>query len=276
MPRRSLEVNPDRIVGQACGTVAAGNRSAQHCPHGPMSIAHRQFDLNRHTAFERSLRLGEQVMIEHLLQAMVLRLHAAPRHARRHWWIVKNGRQVQSARLPMIDGRLRVEHVDAANHLVHAAETQFGHVLPNLLGQKEEEVDDVLRLPLKSLAQHGVLRGDADRTGVEMAFAHHDAAHRDQRRGGETKFFGAEERGDHDIAPGLQLAVGLHADSTTQIVQQEHLLRLRQPKLPRNAGVLNRTQRRGSRASAVATDQNNIRVGFGNAGRHRAHSDFRD
>jgi hypothetical protein len=85
----------------------------------------------------------------------------------------------------------------------------------------------VLGLPLKPLAEHGILRGDADRASVEMALAHHDAAHRNQRRGGETEFLGAEQRGDHDIAARLQLAICLHADSAAQIVQQEHLLRLR-------------------------------------------------
>ena len=132
----------------------------------------------------------------------------------------------------MIDGGLHVEHIDAADHFVHAAEAELGHVLPHLFRQKEEEIDDVLGLPLKSLAQHGILRGDADRASVEMALAHHDAAHRNQRRGGETEFFSAEQRGDHYIAAGLQLAVGLHADSAAQIVQQEHLLRLCQTRAP--------------------------------------------
>src|SRR5260370_390050 len=39
---------------------------------------------------------------------------------------------------------------------------------------------------------------------VMMRKCHHDAAHRNQRRGGETKFFGAEQRCDHYIAAGLQ------------------------------------------------------------------------
>ena len=60
-------------------------------------------------------------------------------------------------------------------------------------------------------AQDRVLRGDADRAGIQVALAHHDAAHGDERRGGEAEFFGAEQRGDDDVAAGLQLAVGLHA-----------------------------------------------------------------
>ena len=86
--------------------------------------------------------------------------------------------------------------------------------------------------PCEPLAQHGVLRGDADRAGVEVAFAHHDAAHRDQRRGRKAEFFGAEQRGNGDVAAGLQLAVGLHADAAAQIVQQQHLLRFGQAQAP--------------------------------------------
>src|SRR5450631_100466 len=158
---------------------------------------------------------------------MVLRLHAAACDSRRYRRIVENGRQIQASALPVIDGWLDIEHVDAPDHLVHAADTKLGHVLPHLLSEEEEEVDDVLGLPLKSLAQHGILGGDAHGARIEMALAHHDTAHRNQRRSGETEFFGAEQRGYHDIASGLELAVSLHADSTAQVVQQKHLLRLR-------------------------------------------------
>src|SRR5208282_6602070 len=46
LPRRPVEVNPDRIVRQARGSVAAGNRSAQHGSYGAVNIAHWQLDLN--------------------------------------------------------------------------------------------------------------------------------------------------------------------------------------------------------------------------------------
>ncbi len=161
MTRRSIEVNPDGIVGQARGSVTAGNRSAQHGSHRAMNIAHRQFDHYRCKSFQRRLRLGKKPVIQRLFQAMILRLHAPSRHARRHGRIMENGRQIQAAPLPVIHGRFHVEHVDAPDHLVHAAEAHLRHVLPHLLRQKEEEVDDVLGLPLKALAQHRILRGDA-------------------------------------------------------------------------------------------------------------------
>ena len=56
------------------------------------------------------------------------------------------------------------------------AEAELGHDLAQLLGDEEHEVDDVLGLARELLAQLRVLRRDADRAGVEVADAHHDAA----------------------------------------------------------------------------------------------------
>ena len=142
----------------------------------------------------------------------------------------------------------------------------------HLLGDEEEEVDHVLGLAREARAQHRVLRGDAHRAGIQVALAHHDAAHRDQRRGGESEFLGAQQRGDHHVAAGLQLAVGLHADAAAQIVQQQHLLRFREAKFPRQPRMLDRTERRCARAAGVAGDQHHVGVRLGNARGHRAHA----
>ncbi len=128
--------------------------------------------------------------------------------------------------------------------------------------------------PWNLLAQHRILRGDAHRAGIQMAFAHHDAAHGDQRRGGETEFFRAQQRRDHYIAAGLQFAVGLHADAAAQIVHQQHLLRLGEAQFPRNARVLDGTERRSARAATVAADQHHVGMRFGNAGGNCAHADL--
>ena len=50
--------------------------------------------------------------------------------------------------------------------------------LAHFLGDEAEEVDDELRLAGELLAQLRILRRDADRAGVEVADAHHDAARR--------------------------------------------------------------------------------------------------
>ena len=132
-------------------------------------------------------------------------------------------------------------------------------------GDEAHEVDDVLGLAGELLAQLRVLRGDADRAGVQVADAHHDAAERDQRRGGEAELLGAEQRGDDHVAAGLELAVGLDGDAAAQIVEHERLVRLGQAEFPREAGVLDRGQRRGAGAAVVAADQDHVRVRLGDA-----------
>ena len=174
----------------------------------------------------------------------------------------------------MIDGRLGLESVGAADHLVHRAEAELGHELAHVLGDEPEVVLDELRLAGELLAQLGILRGDAHRTGVQVTDAHHDAARDDERRRREAELLGAEERGNHDVAAGLELAVHLHDDAVAEAVEEQDLLRLGEPELPGNAGVLDRGQRRRAGAAVMAGDQHDVGVRLGDAGGDRAHADL--
>ena len=98
----------------------------------------------------------------------------------------------------------------------------------------------------------------------------------DQRRGGEAELLGAEQRGDDDVAAGLELAVDLHDDPVAQAVEQQRLLGLGQAELPRRAGVLERGQRRGAGAAVVAGDQDDVGVRLAHAGGDRADADLGD
>jgi hypothetical protein len=79
-----------------------------------------------------------------------------------------------------------------ADHVLQLAEAKLGHDLPELFSNEEEEVDDVLGLAGELLAEFRILSRDTNRAGVEMALAHHDAAHRDERCGGEAELFGPQ------------------------------------------------------------------------------------
>ena len=46
-----------------------------------------------------------------------------------------------------------------------------------------------------------------------MTLAHHDAARRDQRRGGEPEFISAQKRADDDVAAGSESAIDLNDDA---------------------------------------------------------------
>ncbi len=216
----------------------------------------------------------DQLVIERLVEAVILRLDAAARHAAGHRRVVQNGRKVDALGLPVVQGLARFQHVDAAHHFIESAEAHLRHVAAHLFGDEEEEIDDVLGRALELGAQRRVLRGDAHRAGVQMALAHHDAAHGHQRRGGEAELLGAQQRGDGDVAAGLQFAIGLHADAAAQIVHHQHLVRFGQAQFPRNAGVLDGAERRRAGAAGIARDQDDVGMRFGHARGHRAHADF--
>src|SRR3546814_7696301 len=83
---------------------------------------------------------------------------------------------------------------------------QLGEDFAHFLGDEGHQVDHLLGAARELRAQLLVLRADADRAGVRMALAHHDAAHRDEAQRADAIFLGAEDRGDHDVAPGLEPA----------------------------------------------------------------------
>ena len=107
-------------------------------------------------------------------------------------------------------------------------------------GNEEQIVDHVLRLTGETLAQDMVLRCHTHRAGVQMADAHHDAAHHHQRGGCKAVLFGAEQRGDDHVPTGLELAIRLNRDAAAKVVQHEGLVGLGQAELPGEAGVLQR------------------------------------
>ena len=184
--------------------------------------------------------------------------------------------EIEALGLPVLHQRALVEHLHLADHLVEGAVAERGHHLAHFLGDEEEIIDDVLGLALEALAQHRVLRGDADRAGVEMALAHHDAAGRDQRRGGKAEFVGAEQRAHHHVAAGADAAVDLHRDAPAQAVDHQRLVGLGEADLPRGAGVLDRGERRGAGAALEAGDGDVVGARLGDAGGDGADADFGD
>ncbi len=233
LPGRAEEGQVDGVVRQARAAVAAGQLGAEHRADRAVDVADRQLRPDRLAALEGILGEGDQVVVEGLLQPVVLAGGAPQRRALGQVRQVQDRRQVEPAGLPVLDRPRGVEHLGVADRLVQRPEAQRGEVLADLLGDVAEELLDELRLAGEALAQHGVLGGDAHRAGVEVADPHHHAAHHHQRRRGEAVLLGAQQRGDHDVAAGLELAVGLHDDPVAQPVEQQRLLRLGQAQLPR-------------------------------------------
>ena len=174
----------------------------------------------------------------------------------------------------MLDRFLHLDHVDAADHVFELAEAELRHHLANLFGNEEEVVDDVLRSAFELRAKCRILRRNSDRARIQVALAHHDAAHRHSGAVEKPNSSAPSRRRDNHVTSGLQLAVGLHDDAAAQIVHHENLLCFGETEFPRNSRVLQRCERRGARAAVVAADQYDIGVGLCDTGRNRTDADL--
>ncbi len=184
--------------------------------------------------------------------------------------------EVKAGGLPVIDRGARVEYLHAADSLVQRAKAQRREVLTHLLGDEGEEGLHELGPTGEAGAQLRVLGRHAHRAGVEVTHPHHHAPGDHQRRGREAELLRAQQRADDDIPTGLELAVHLDDDPVAQAVEQQRLLSLGQPQLPGCAGVLERGQRGGTGTTVMPGDQDDIGVGLGHSGGHRAHTDLSD
>src|SRR5271157_1487407 len=101
-------------------------------------------------------------------------------------------REVESPGLPVIERGLRLEQIRAADDLIERAQSELGEDLAHLLRYEEEEPHRMLGQAREALSQLRILRGDADRTGVEVAHAHENAAQGDQRRRREAELVRSE------------------------------------------------------------------------------------
>ncbi len=172
----------------------------------------------------------------------------------------------------MLHGLRLLDEIHAADQVIQLRRTEARHDFAHVLGDKEEEVDHMLRHALEALAQHGILRRDADRAGVQMALAHHDASGRDQRRGGEAELVGTQQRADDDIAACAETAIHLQRHAATEAVQHQGLVGFRKADLPRAARMLDGGQRRRAGSTLEARDGDVIGACLGDTRRNSAHT----
>ena len=148
----------------------------------------------------------------------------------------------------------------------------LAEILAYLLSQEGEKVDDIFSPSFKVFAQLRVLCGDAHRTGVGVAFAHHHAAQYNQRQRAERELVGAQHRHDNHVFGCLQLAVGLQAHLIAQAVHHQRLLRLGQSDLGRDAGKAHRAGGAGARTAFGAADDDEVGLRFCHTGGDGAHT----
>ena len=243
--------------------------------HRAVDVADRQIEGHGLPAFERRLaEAQERGHVERLGDPMILRLLAVGLHVGRHLGPVEDRGEVEPLGLPVGDRGPRVEFVNTAHHLVDRPEPELRHDLAALLREHEEEVDDVLRLAVELLAKFRILRGDADRAGIQVTLPHHDAAEHHQRRRGDAKLLGAQQRRDHHVFGGADHAVGLDDDPPAEVVHHEHLMGLGEAEFPGEARVHDRGLRTRAGAAVVPRNQHHVGFALRDASRDRAHAHF--
>ncbi|HEU5432220.1 MAG TPA: hypothetical protein VFU81_11190, partial [Thermomicrobiales bacterium] len=138
--------------------------------------------------------------------------------------------------------RPSLQKVGSADDFVQGAAAELREDLADLLRDAVEERDDVLRFAAIFFAQFLVLGGDADGASVRVADAEHGASGGNERRGAEIEFLRAEGGGEHDVAAGLQAAVGAQGHPRSQAVQRQRLVRLGNAKFEGAARMLDGAQ----------------------------------
>jgi len=124
------------------------------------------------------------------------------------------------------------EKIRPANKLIKATEAKFSHMLAYLFSHKAEIVLHKVSFPPESLSQFCVLSGHSNRTGIQVAFAHHHTAQYHQGTGGKAKFLGTQEGSHNHISAGLHLTISLQHYFTSQVIHYQGLLRLCKSDLP--------------------------------------------
>src|SRR5579862_5709412 len=156
----------DRLVAKSRVAIAPRDFPRQHCAGRAIGVADRHVETNVPAMVDRFARLRDELAVEHVGYAMVLRLAPMDPDAGAGGGLVKQLGEVESLGLPMFDRLSAVEHLHLADHFIEAAITHGRHPFADFLGDEEEEVDDVFGLTDETLAQYGVLRRDPDRAGV--------------------------------------------------------------------------------------------------------------
>jgi hypothetical protein len=80
--RRAFERHLNRAVRQAGVTVLFGHSAGEHGAHGAVDVADRQFDLDRLAFVDCGLGELDQLVVECLVQAVILRSRNEDRLAR--------------------------------------------------------------------------------------------------------------------------------------------------------------------------------------------------
>ncbi|GFZ47935.1 hypothetical protein JCM24511_05682 [Saitozyma sp. JCM 24511] len=273
----ALHVDVDGVARETGLSVLLGNVVRQGRAERAVRVDDVAVDLHGETLGDGRLGLVDEFVVETDVQLVVLGTDSVSGHIGAHEVSrLENRRQVEVLGLGRTESLVHTEVIGATDHLVDGAETELGHDGTKLLDDIVEKVDDLLRLASKFGTERGVLRGDTDGAGVLVASLHHDAAHGDERGGGETPLLGTEERRNGNVATGPDLTVGLDGHTATEVVENQRLVGLGETELPGETGVLDRSPLGSTGTTVVTRDGDVVGLGLGNTRRDDADADLGD
>mmetsp|Transcript_39606 Transcript_39606/g.71275 ORF Transcript_39606/g.71275 Transcript_39606/m.71275 type:complete len:230 (+) Transcript_39606:2887-3576(+) len=132
----------------------------------------------------------------------------------------------------------------------------------------------MLRHSFELFAQFSVLRCNAHRASVEVALAHHDAPHGNERSGGKAELLSPQKRCHHHISARPEITICFQGDPTSKTVQDQGLVALRQAQLPAATRALDACPLGGTCPSVTSTDEDVIGFAFSNSCCNHANSCF--
>ena len=212
---------------------------AEHRPHRTVNVADHRGENHRRALLQGWFRSPHQPVIQGGIKTVILFLSTG-QHGIFHIFRRghENWREVESHLLPLGHSAIHVEQVRVAHDLGQIRKPMFGKEFTNLFGHHEQIVDHMLRIPFKTLSQNGILRGHANRTGVQMALAHHDAPQSDQGRRRKAEFLGPEQCSDDHVPPGSHASVHFDPYTRSKSVHHQGLVGLGDAQFPWRPGML--------------------------------------
>ena len=151
-----MELRADRVVGEACGTVGAGDVTCEPGPHRTVS---RRDDVAEHTAHpvrHRAGRSGAQPVVEARDDLCATRASAVDDQWR---GLREERREVEASRLGTLGGLALLEELGRAHELGHRRDAEGSEVGPDQ-GHHHFEAAFLVRAPTVQQVAEFARRGE--------------------------------------------------------------------------------------------------------------------
>lgn len=227
---QSPETGPDRVVGKALRPPLPRHFAAEHRSDHSVAIADRQSRADRCSVLEsRAAERDQRRHVERILEVVLVRKTEGPLDVLGDRRLEERlPRKVESPGFSVVDGAAHLQPLTAAHHLVERVVTEVCHQLRRTsMATNRMKLTTWEGSPVKRRRSSGSCVATPTGQVFQMTHSHHDAPENHQRSGCKTELLGPEEGRDDDVAACLQLAIRLQGHTAPEIIENEHLVYLR-------------------------------------------------